>query len=408
MRSLVTVAVAIGALAAIAVSGCAGIRPLPAFDRPQQELATIRGMDEDLGVRFWGDLAPERTQDELRQIRAQIDMRVMAEGALPNDGAYDVLALSGGGSDGAYGAGLLKGWSERGDRPEFALVTGISVGALLAPFAFLGEGYDDELETLFTDTRTEDVVEVILFRALFGWALGLTDIAPLQLTLDRILTPELVARIAEEHGKGRRLWIGTTYLDAQRPVIWDIGRIAASDYADKRALIRNILLASAAIPGAFPPVLFQVERDGRLYSEMHVDGAITRSLFIYPRNLDLKGEVDNGPSGMRIGTIYVVRNTKLEPDYQPVAPSILRIAERSIWTLIKAAGIADVQAIEDQARRDGWVLKRTSVPLDFNVVEADFFDPAYMRALYDIGFERAVRGEAWDTVVEPEPAEAIN
>ena len=393
---------------AIAVSGCVGVRPLPALSEAQLELAPIRGMDEDLEIRFWGDLAPGSTQAELSEIRQQIAARIAAEGELPNDGAYDVLALSGGGSDGAYGAGLLNGWSERGGRPEFALVTGISVGALLAPFAFLGEGYDDELEELFTETRTEDVVEVILFRALFGWALGLTDITPLELTLDRILTPEMVARIAEEHGKGRRLWIGTTYLDAQRPVIWDIGTIAASDYADKRDLIKRILLASSAVPGAFPPVMFPVELDGSLYSEMHVDGAITRSLFIYPRNLDLSQEVDADANGMRIGTIYLVRNTKLEPDYQPVAPSILRIAERSIWTLIKSAGLADVTAIEDQARSDGWVLKRTSVPLEFDAAEGDFFDPEYMGALYQVGYERALQGIAWETVVSPDMVSAAS
>jgi hypothetical protein len=403
LRLLVAAAAAI----AIAASGCTGIRPLPAFDAPQQDLAPIRGMDDEAAIRFWGDLAPPGMQGRLRKIRDQINARIRAEGVPPNDGTWDVLALSGGGSDGAYGAGLLRGWSERGDRPEFGLVTGVSVGALLAPFAFLGEGYDDELEALFTETRTEDVVDVILFRALFGWTLGLTDISPLERTLERILTPAMVARIAEEHGKGRRLWIGTTYLDAQRPVIWDIGEIAASDFGGRRNLIKRILLASTAIPGAFPPVLFAVERKGRLYSEMHVDGSITRSLFIYPRNLELKEQIDSGsPGQMRVGTIYLVRNTKLEPDYQPVAPSILRIAERSIWTLTKAAGIADVHAIETQARSDGWVLKRTAVPLDFDAVEGDFFDPGYMRALYDVGFERAMQGEAWETVVEPAPAAA--
>ena len=122
------------------------------------------------------------------------------------------------------------------------------------------------------------------------------------------------------------------------------------------ALVENIVTPILAIPGGADFSGLHFEINGSLYSEMHVDGAITRSLFIYPRNLDLRQEVDADANGMRIGTIYLVRNTKLEPDYQPVAPSILRIAERSIWTLIKSAGLADVTAIEDQARRDGWVL----------------------------------------------------
>jgi hypothetical protein len=151
-------------------------------------------------------------------------------------------------------------------------------------------------------------------------------------------------------------------------------------------------------------VLFPVEVDGELYSEMHVDGAITRSLFIYPRNIDLRQEFQEDATGMRIGTIYLVRNTKLEPDFQAVTPSILGIAARAIWTLMKSAGIADITAIENQARVDGWVLKRTAVPLDFDEVEADFFDPKYMSALFEVGYERARKGIAWETVVEPETA----
>jgi predicted acylesterase/phospholipase RssA len=398
---LVRVLVAVTVAVSLALSGCAGTRLLAPPAESKDELATLRGMDPELEIRFWGDRAPERMHEQLRELGEQIAARIAAEGELPNDGSYDVLALSGGGSDGAYGAGLLNGWSERGDRPEFAVVTGISVGALLAPFAFLGEDYDDEVEELFTETSTEEVVDVIPIRALFGWALGLADLTPLELTFERILTPEMVARIAEEHLKGRRLWIGTTFLDAQRPVIWDIGAIAASDYEDKRDLIQEVLLASAAVPGAFPPVLFRVRLNGRFYSEMHVDGAITQSLFVYPHNLDLREQVSSDANGMRIGTIYLVRNTKLEPEFQPVPPSLLSIAERSIWTLMKSAGIGDIMAIENLARRDGWVLQRTAVPLEFDAVGGDFFDPDYMRALYEVGFERALNGTAFETVVGP-------
>src|SRR5690606_10533629 len=157
--------------------------------------------------------------------------RIRAEGTAPNGGFYDVLALSGGGPDGAYGAGLLNGWSDRGgwperaERPAFRLVTGISVGALIAPFACLGPDYDDELERLFTNIRAPDFVRFNIFDAIFGYTLGVTDIRPFEDILDEIVTPDLVQRIAEEHLKGRRLWIGTTNLDAERPMIWDIGAI---------------------------------------------------------------------------------------------------------------------------------------------------------------------------------------
>lgn len=391
----------------LALPACTGQRLPAPPESVAAELPPVRGFREPTEIRFWGDLAPASAADQLAEIRRQIAARIAAEGVLPNEGKYDVLALSGGGSDGAYGAGLLNGWSDRGDRPEFGLVTGISVGALIAPFAFLGVEYDDDLERLFTRTATGDIVQFNIFRAVFGWTLGVTDIAPLELTFDRVMTSDMVRRIAEEHAKGRRLWIGTTHLDAQRPVIWDIGAIANSAYPDKRELIKRIMLASAAIPGAFPPVLIPVEANGELYSEMHVDGAVTRQLFVYPGNVDLRQQADGSVSGMRLGTIYLVRNTKLAADYQPVDPSLLRIVGRSIFTLIKAAGLGDVEIIEQQARRDGWGLLRTSVPVEFDFPEDAFFDPQYMSALYDVGYDRAARGIAWEIVVEPggEPAE---
>lgn len=386
---------------AMLLAGCTGERLMPPPEGEQLDLASIPGMPEGVEPRFWGDLAAASAEVQLQQVRRQIAARVAAEGQVPNDGRYDVLALSGGGSDGAYGAGLLNGWSDRGGRPEFALVTGISVGALIAPFAFLGEDYDDELERLFTNTSTDDVVEINLFNAALGSALGLTDTAPLELTFDRILTADMVRRIADEHAKGRRLWIGTTFLDAQRPVIWDIGAIASSDFRDRRDLIKKILIASASIPGAFPPVMFPVEVDGKRYAEMHVDGSVTRQLFVYPANIKLNEQVDGGVPGIQLGTIYLVRNTKLAPAYEPVEPSLLRIAERSIYTLIKAAGLGDVETIERQAERDGWGLLRTSVPQDFDIREGDFFDPGYMRALYDVGYRRARDGVAWEVVFDP-------
>ncbi len=382
----------------VVLAGCTGQRLLPAAEVPPVHAPLIPGYQD---IRAWGDVAPPNADAQLAKIREQIRARARNEGQLPNGGKYDVLVLSGGGSDGAYGAGLLNGWTARGERPEFQLVTGISTGALIAPFAFLGPDYDDELERFYTTTRTQDVVELSILRALFGWALGLTDVTLLQVTLDNVLTDEMINRIAEEHAKGRRLWIGTTNLDAQRPVIWDIGAIASSDRPNKRELIRDVLLASSAIPGAFPPVQFTVDIAGKRYSEMHVDGGVTRQLFVYPRQMRLDQELAQSRTGMDLGTIYVIRNTKLDPDYNPVSANVLRITERSISTLIKAAGVADVQVIEDQANRDGWALKITAVPGSFSEVENELFDPVYMRALYEVGFERALTGDPWETVLGP-------
>ena len=301
-----------------------------------------------------------------------------------------------------YGALALWSGSRRdfwGDEPEFALVTGISTGALVAPYAFLGSEYDEELERFYTNTRTDDLLEFSFFKAITGEALGITDTGRLSATLDEALNPDLIRRIAEEHAKGRRLWVGTTNLDAQRPVIWDIGAIATKGGPKARILIRDILLASAAIPGAFPPQQFLVEVDGTRFTEMHVDGGVTRQLFLYPIQLDLAENAGQLGQQMRQGTIYVVRNTKLDPDYVPTKARIVEIAARSISTLIKAAGVADVLVIEAQASKDGFALKTTSVPKDFRETESELFDPVYMRALYDRGYKLATEGEPWVTSV---------
>ncbi len=385
-------------LVAVALTGCTGVRLPPALTATTEVKPLIPGYQD---IRAWGDIAPQDGEAQLATIRKQILARARREGGLPNGGDYDVLVLSGGGSDGAYGAGLLNGWTRHGDRPEFQLVTGISTGALIAPFAFLGPEYDDELERFYTTTRTEDLIELNVLRAVFGWALGLTDITLMQVTVDNVLTDEMIANIAEEHAKGRRLWIGTTNLDAQRPVIWDIGAIASSDRPNKRELIRDILLASSAIPGALPPVLFTVEVDGKQFSEMHVDGGVTRQLFVYPRQWRLDEQLAQRVQYINLGTIYVVRNTRLDPVNSPVRPNLLDITQRSISTLIKAAGVADIQVIEDQANRDGWALEVTAVPASFDQVENEFFDPDYMRALFDVGYQRALAGDPWETVLGP-------
>jgi predicted acylesterase/phospholipase RssA len=385
-------------LVAVALAGCTGVRLPPALATTTEAKSLIPGYQD---IRAWGDVAPQDGQAQLATIRNQILARAERERGLPNGGIYDVLVLSGGGSDGAYGAGLLNGWTRHGDRPEFQLVTGISTGALIAPFAFLGPDYDEELERFYTTTRTADLIELNVLRALFGWALGLTDITLMQVTVDNVLTDEMIGHIAAEHAKGRRLWIGTTNLDAQRPVIWDIGAIASSDRPNKRELIRDVLLASSAIPGALPPVLFTVEVDGEQFSEMHVDGGVTRQLFVYPRQWRLDEQLAQRVNGITLGTIYVVRNTRLDPVNAPVRPNLLDITQRSISTLIKAAGVADIQVIEDQANRDGWALRVTAVPASFDQVENEFFDPDYMRALFDVGYERALAGDPWETVLGP-------
>lgn len=375
---------------------CEGTRQHEAPPREAAHIAQVPGFPD---VRFFGDEVPGWAESRFRDYREFLARKIASGSDLPNDGTFDVLLLSGGGSDGAYGAGLLNGWTMRGDRPEFWVVTGISTGALIAPFAFVGPDFDDELERFYTNTRTEDLVTYRFFDALRGQLLGITDRTSLERTVDAALTPELMRRIADGHRQGRRLLIGTTNLDAQRPVVWDIGRIATSYHPDARRLIRDILLASSAIPGAMPPVQIEVEADGARYTEMHVDGGVTRQLFFLPPSLRLDALAGLEGDRFRIGSIYLLRNTKLDPDYTSTEPDIVAITSRSIATLIKFSGVADVRIVEQQARDNGFRLQVTAVPREFEMKEAELFDIDYMRALFDVGYAAAAAGRAWTSTV---------
>lgn len=384
----------------IFLGACGGDRFLPAAPEDSYERAVVPEFEP--GIRYYADETPPDLTVEIAEIRAAIRKRIAAEGKLPNGGRIDVLALSGGGADGAFGAGLMNGWTARGGRPEFMLVTGISTGALMAPLVFLGEDHDPELERLYTNLETADVIDFGVLKGLFGDALGLTDVSKLEARVASIMTATMVEQIAAEQAKGRRLWVGTTNLDAQRPVVWDIGVIASSDapMEARRQLIVDVLMASAAIPGVFPPKQILVEIDGRTFTEMHVDGGVTRQIFFLPIRLNIEREAGRQDTRLiKPGTIYALRNTKLDAAYDRTRPRLFDIAGRSVSTLIKAMGVADVIVIESQARENGFGVAVTAVPESFKQVEDEFFDPVYMRALYDVGYNLGVEGHAWEQTV---------
>ena len=188
---------------------------------------------------------------------------------------------------GAFGAGLLIGWTKAGTRPEFNMVTGVSTGALSAPFAFLGSDYDEQLKAIYTTISTKDVVAERGFTdIIFNDAMA--DTEPLRNLLAKFITADVVEAIGEEHKKGRRLFVGTVNIDAGRSVIWNLGAIANSDRPDKIELLHKVLRASASIPVAFPPVIFTVEKNGKNYEEIHVDGGTGSQVFVYPAAINWK------------------------------------------------------------------------------------------------------------------------
>ena len=301
----------------------------------------------------------------------------------------DFLALSGGGDDGAFGAGVLVGWTAHGDRPQFKLVTGISTGALSAPFAFLGPEYDDALRQIYTEVGPSNIfARRTALAAVSNDAMA--DSAPLANTIAHYLTDEVVERIAQEYQKGRLLLVATTNLDAAKPVIWNIGAIAQSRDPRARELIQKVLLASASIPGVFPPVLFDVEVGGRHFQEMHVDGCAIAQVFLYPPAL----RAGRG-SPHRQRTAYIIRNGRLSAPWQSVERTTLAVAGRAVSTLIASNGLDDLYRIYGTTRRDGVGFRLAYIDENFTEPYKGPFDTGYMNSLFSYAFELARRGYPW-------------
>jgi predicted acylesterase/phospholipase RssA len=326
-----------GALALLLLQACSLPERLNAVPKDIEASAEIPGMP---GIRYWqaGDM--ERLADEaIKSFHSELEQWKAAGNKGPMSPA-NFLAISGGGENGAYGAGLLCGWTEAGTRPEFKLVTGISTGALTAPFAFLGPAYDQQLKDVYTTITAKDVLEA---RGIFAaiWNDAMADNAPLQNLVAKYVDADLLAAIAAEHRKGRNLLIGTTNLDARRGVVWDIGKIAEYGTPEALELVRKILIASAAIPGAFPPMMFDVEANGTKYQEMHVDGGASAQVFVYPARLHV-AEISEAAGVERERHMYIIRNGRLDPDWADTERQTLTIAGRAVSSLIQNQGNGDL------------------------------------------------------------------
>ncbi len=306
-----------------------------------------------------------------------------------------ILALSGGGSEGAYGAGFLKGWSATGTRPRFDIVTGTSVGSLMAPFAFLGPNYDDVLESFFTSGLAQDLLRIDGVNVIFG--AGAFKSEPLKELIAKYATAELLDAIAVEHRKGRLLMIGTTNLDAQRTTIWNMGAIAASDSPERLALFRTVLAASASIPGVFAPTFIDVEANGQRYSEMHVDGGVTSNVLAVPEGI-LVAKGLRAPKGSRV---YVVVNGKLAPDAALTSNSTIPIVARSFWTTVKANTRNTLIATYEFCRRSGWGFFVTAIDAGRAIeTQTINFDTAYMQELFAYGMAKGRSGHGFQTSLD--------
>jgi len=353
--------------------------------------ARIPNMQE---VRIWGDDAGASLSKILHHDITILKNNVTGRASAREPVASNLLALSGGGDDGAFGAGLLAGWTEHGTRPKFDLVTGVSAGGLAAPFAFLGSEYDREMTGVFTKHGGEDIYQANVLSGVLGGE-AVADNAPLARLIAHYVDDRMLARIAEERAKGRFLLIGTTNLNAQRPVFWDMGRIAQQRTPEARALFRNILLASAALPGIFPPVHLEVTAAGKTYYETHVDGGPTRQLFLSPADFSFR-DIDKAVGKRVQRRLWIIRNGKTTPEYAIVNDTAIAIAARSLETLTKNQGIGDLIRIYDKARVEGIDYNLAAIPPEFKAAKAAPFDRKYMTALFETGRTLGRVGFRWE------------
>jgi predicted acylesterase/phospholipase RssA len=386
----------LGLAGTLGLSACASPSREPAVPRGQSGRATVLGVPNE---RFRVDSPSGLTAFEREAVDAVERYRRSRGAARVADlPPLDLLAVSGGGENGAFGAGLINGWTTRGDRPVFELVTGVSTGALTAPFAFLGSAWDEKLKRVYTEITPERVARQRWLTAAI-WNDALADTTPLFDLISEYLDEAMLAAIAAGYREGRLLLIASTDIDAQVPVIWNVGAIAASGHPRALDTLRRVLLASAAIPGAFPPVMFDVTVDGRPFHEMHVDGGAFAQAFLYPAVVT-RTRREALARHRRVVPIraWVIRNGRLDPEWADTGRRTYSIAGRAIATMIAASGYNDVIRMYNNTQRDGIDFNLAFIGRDFDAAFSTPFDQAYMRALYDYAFERARRGFDWAKV----------
>ena len=368
-------------------AACATVPKRNALPAAHVDEAEVLGIPR---ARMWGDEPPPWDHDWF--LKSNEEIRERYSGIYGRKHTY--LAISGGGENGAFAAGLLLGWTAAGDRPEFTAVTGISAGALVAPFAFLGPEYDDVLKVVSAELTADAVFKKRrLIRGLRSDAMASTE--PLQGLIAKYVDEEVVEKIAAAHREGRTLNIGTANLDSMRPVIWRIGAIANSGHPRALEVIRKILLASASIPVAFPPVLIDVTVDGERYDELHVDGGAASQVFLYPVGVDYdhvleKMKVPGRPK------VYIIRNARLDPMYEQIENKLFPIAGRSLNSIVRTQGIGDLYRIFVETCRDGLDFNLAYIPADFTEVPQEEFDTDYIQKLYFMAFRHAKEGYPWE------------
>lgn len=382
----------VAVVALLLLAGC-GILPRNGVPPDLVQASVIPGMPNVRAPA--GRISAEMTKDLAQSFEQESpkDFPVGADGFVH----YAHLALSGGGANGAFGAGLLNGWTKVGGRPMFKIVTGVSTGALMAPYVFLGPEHDDALRQFYTTTASRNIFRMLSIVPQLLGGESLADTGPLRLIIEQTVDAAFLRAVAQAHDSGRRLYIGTVNLDAQSFVVWNMGLIATSGQPGALELFRNVMLASASVPIAFPPVFFEVEAGGQRYDEMHVDGAVGSNVF-YTAGVFSFAAV-RAAAGRRPGRedIYVIHNGQLLPDPGITSRSLRSIATRAFESAAKSATIGQLFRIYAVSVRESASFKWITIPEGAELSGNELFDPAVMTHLYEIGYQKALAGPEWST-----------
>lgn len=349
-------------------------------------------------LRAWaGTFSEQFEADLVESVRQEIQSSIRAgKTGFPT---LNILTLSGGAEYGAFGAGFMNGWSESGTRPVFKFVTGISAGALIAPFAFLGQEYDGALRKAFTTITAKDIYLKRGISAL--WSDSLTDSSPLAGLIEKYFNQDVFKAVAKAHRQGRRLYVGTTNMDADRLVVWNMGAIANSGRPGALELFHQVILASASIPLTFPPVFINVEVDGVSYDEMHVDGGVKAQLFLTAATIDMakiRKQLGLPKTPEERTKLYIIRNALVEPEPKPIPRKLNSIMDRALSLLIKSHATNDLFRIYNFTQEQGFGFNWVALPDDYKPLQTEPFNFAEMNRLFKIGYEMGKKENAWQKV----------
>ena len=363
---------------------------------PVEQLYQAQVLPGVPAVRAWaGTFSEQFTADLAESVRQEMQSSKKNENAILPD--INILTLSGGADHGAFGAGFMNGWSASGTRPDFKFVTGVSTGAIIAPFAFLGSEYDAVLKEGFTTVDAEDIYQKRGISAL--WSDSLVDSRPLEKLIEKYVTHDVLKAVAKAHRLGRRLYIGTTHMDADRLVVWNMGAIANSNHPEALMLFRKVILASSSIPLLFSPVCIEVEIDGILYDEMHVDGGVKTQLFLTAATINLtkiRKQLGIPKTPQETTKLFIIRNAAVGPEPKPVSRKLNDIMDRSISLFVKSQARSDLTRIFSFVKEEGFGFNWIAMPKDYKAPpQTESYDTEEMNKLFKIGYEMGIKKDIW-------------